>query len=595
MRLSTKLILLFLFIIILSIMLISWRGLDYFISDKETYVQDINAQNLVVLSNFLADRVSTLSEKISNFSELVNYRFKDTEAQKKALNDLAKSITDFSSIAYFKIDPPDLAPGVALYSDAGLKQSLISRQDISNRDFILGLYKSPKGVRFRNITKNSLFPQILMYLKKDGAIVVATLPQKSFLNIISDKAIYTAFVVDGDGNLVMHQEPAKLLSIKSFADHPMVKRLIEDKEKRFLSGTGEYYDPETKEQMLASYAHVGDTGLGLVVQMPKKLALAAARELVKKLAIWVTAILAVAIVVTMVFSSTITRPLKSLADFASKVGKGEFNAALPKKTNDELGELVSAFNAMSTGLKERDEKIEATHKQLVQSEKMSAFGAMSAGIAHEVKNPLAGILGYAQIAKKKAPPEAGVGNYLDIIEKETKRCKEIVENLMKFARAEKAAFGDIDIVQVVRDSVALVDHQISITGNKIVRNFPAEGVKIAVNGNANQITQVLTNIMLNANYAMKKKGEGGVLTVGVEGPKDGSAFITIQDTGTGIKEEHLTKIFEPFFTTKPAGEGTGLGLSVTYGIVKDHKGEIKAESKHGEWTRFTIQLPVKQA
>ena len=136
-------------------------------------------------------------------------------------------------------------------------------------------------------------------------------------------------------------------------------------------------------------------------------------------------IFSIAVTVGLLFAGTITKPLAKIRKVTKQVGQGDFNIKLDRASNDELGDLTLAFNKMGSELIERDEQLKAAQQQLVQSEKMSAFGQMSAGIAHEVKNPLAGILGYAQLAKKKTEPESGAVRYLDIIEKETKRCKDL--------------------------------------------------------------------------------------------------------------------------------------------------------------------------
>jgi two-component system, NtrC family, sensor kinase len=601
MRLSikTKLIILFLSIITLALALVSYKGLNYFKQDKETYVQDLNVQNVSVLSNFLAARIDTLGKIMLTFAEFVDYRFADAKTKEEAQKEFLLKFRDFLSISVFRGSVGSLNEVFSVYDTQGLKLAMVSRDDITPKQELMRIMENakPGAIKLKSIVKQSNYPILIVSIKRpNGDLILASVLQKTLFNIISEKEIYTAFVFDEEtGDLVMHQSPKSLLIDKDVSSHPMVRELMSDRERRFMSRTKEYFDQVAGEDVVGSGAHVGNTGFGLVVQIPKRMAYMAAQELLKKLSIWIVAIFSVAVVITLVFSSTITKPLKSLANFASKVGKGEFNAELPKSSNDELGELVEAFNKMNVELKDRDAKIDEKNKQLVQSEKLSAFGQMSAGIAHEVKNPLAGILGYAQIARKKAPPEAaGLANYLEIIEKETKRCKEIVENLMKFARAEKATFADTNITQVVRDAVALVDHQVSISGNKIERKFDPDAQGPIIFGNANQITQVLTNLMMNANYAMKKKEKGGTLTIEVMSPKDGFVSFSVKDSGTGIAKENIPKLFEPFFTTKPAGEGTGLGLSVSYGIVKDHKGEIKVESELGQWTKFTISLPLKQ-
>lgn len=594
---KSKLIILFLLIISGAIILISWRGLDYFTKDKETYVQDINTQNAIVLSNFLQERIGTIERKIKDFSDFTRYSFASADGRKKALADLQVKLREFTSIGVLTVRGSSLKEGFGLYNTEALQKASLDKETIIDEKTVIPWLSRLKigTIDLKNVTKSPYSPMIaIAYKVSVNKLVIATMPQNALIDIISKKQVYSAFVTDSQGNLIMHQDAAQLLMDGDMSSHPMVKTCIKDKEKRIASG-GEYLDPFLKENMLGTFSHVGDSGLCLVVQIPRKMAYQAAKELIMKLSIWIVAIFLVAVAITLVFSNTITKPLKVLADFAKKVGKGDFSVDIKASTSDELGELVNTFNKMNLELKARDEKIAETHKQLVQSEKMGAFGQMSAGIAHEVKNPLAGILGYAQLAKKKAGEDAKVKNYLDIIEKETKRCKEIVENLMRFARAEKSEFSEIPFTKAVRDSVALVDHQITISGIKIDRKLPPEGEEgPIVMGNANQLTQVFTNIMLNAQYAMKKKGEGGTLTVEVPKEDNGMAKVVIQDSGTGIKPEHIAKLFDPFFTTKPAGEGTGLGLAVTYGIIKDHKGEIKVESEYGQWTKFIITVPVKK-
>ncbi|HEY5600071.1 MAG TPA: ATP-binding protein, partial [Candidatus Manganitrophaceae bacterium] len=219
-------------------------------------------------------------------------------------------------------------------------------------------------------------------------------------------------------------------------------------------------------------------------------------------------------------------------------------------------------------------------------EKMAAFGQLGAGIAHEVKNPLAGILGYAQLALRKVDKESPLFKQLEIIEKETKRCKGIIENLMKFARQEKTEFAPTDINQVVEDAVAIVDHQLTINRVKIEKILYPDLPKIK--GNGNQLQQVLMNLMINAQQAMPEGGQVKVSTARV----NGQAELRVADNGPGIPEEIRQKIFEPFFTTKPVGKGTGLGLSVSYGIVKDHGGQIGVESEVGKGTTFILTLPL---
>ncbi|MCH8072565.1 MAG: two-component sensor histidine kinase, partial [Proteobacteria bacterium] len=222
-----------------------------------------------------------------------------------------------------------------------------------------------------------------------------------------------------------------------------------------------------------------------------------------------------------------------------------------------------------------------------QSEKMAAVGTLSAGLAHEVKNPLSAVLGYAQLAKRKLSQPDVIKKHLDIIENETRRCNEIIGNLMQFSRQEKGEFTDVTINEVVEKSVGIVDHQLGLKNVHVNMKLAPDIPEII--GNSNQLQQVLMNLAINAQQAMEP--DGGTVDIATYFDND-NVYISVSDTGPGISEEVVEKIFEPFFTTKAAGEGTGLGLSVTYGIIRDHKGYIRVERADSGGARFVIALPL---
>jgi signal transduction histidine kinase len=176
---------------------------------------------------------------------------------------------------------------------------------------------------------------------------------------------------------------------------------------------------------------------------------------------------------------------------------------------------------------------------------------------------------------------------LQLIEKETKRCKTIIENLLKFARQEKTAVEVLDVNRPVEDAVAIVHHQLELQHVKVDLSL-SDGLP-SILGNANQLQQVLMNLLINSQQAMGPDGGSITLTTGRKSAD--SVEILVRDTGSGIPKEIQKRIFDPFFTTKPNGKGTGLGLSVTYGIIKDHGGEISVESELGKGATFSIVLP----
>ncbi len=248
-------------------------------------------------------------------------------------------------------------------------------------------------------------------------------------------------------------------------------------------------------------------------------------------------------------------------------------------------------------LEHSNRELKNTQEQLVQSGKMAAIGQLAAGVSHELNNPLGGILGYSQFImemEKKTgleniTPEKlkNVFTYIGYIEKESQRCKTIVANLLKFSRSSKADIVPLNINQVLEETFTFTRHQLEMHQVELIKEFTPQLPPVA--GNEHQLQQVFTNLIVNAQQAMK---DGGKLTVS-SAVNNSTLEISFADTGCGIPKKDRDKLFDPFFTTKPVGEGTGLGLSVSYGIIKEHKGNIKVESQVGKGTIFRINLPIK--
>jgi signal transduction histidine kinase len=177
---------------------------------------------------------------------------------------------------------------------------------------------------------------------------------------------------------------------------------------------------------------------------------------------------------------------------------------------------------------------------------------------------------------------------LRLIEKETKRCKEIIDNLLSFARQERASLQPTHINPVVQDAIAIVNHQLGM--HRIEMECELADDLPVIHGNSNQLQQVVMNLIMNAQQAME--GEPGTIRVSTSLSSERLVQIDVADTGPGMSDEIKSKLFEPFFTTKPGGKGTGLGLSVSYGIIKDHNGEIAVATTAGEGSTFTISLPL---
>jgi PAS domain S-box-containing protein len=257
----------------------------------------------------------------------------------------------------------------------------------------------------------------------------------------------------------------------------------------------------------------------------------------------------------------------------------------------ENGKEIASFGIF-TDLREKlkmEGELRETQLQLLQSEKMASLGKLSAGVAHEINNPLGGILIFSKMLIEDLPPEDPRKEDLERICEEATRCKEIVKGLLEFARQTSYKMESTDINRALVQGISLMENQALFHNIRIIKNLDPNLPPIMAN--AGQLNQVFMNIILNAAEAMEGKG---TLTITTRLETDqNTVILEFTDTGCGIKKEHLTRIFDPFFTTKEVGKGTGLGLSTSYGIVQKHRGRIWVRSDEGEGATFAIELPAK--
>ena len=224
-------------------------------------------------------------------------------------------------------------------------------------------------------------------------------------------------------------------------------------------------------------------------------------------------------------------------------------------------------------------------RRLIQTEKLSSIGLLAAGVAHEVNTPLAVISTYAQMLAKQIAGDAEKAPLLEKIAKQTFRASEIVNSLLNFSRTSTTEYVGVDLNKVLSETLTLIEHQLAKANIEVKLSLDERLPRIK--GNAGKLQQVFLNLFLNARDAMEA---GGVLALKSHAG-DGLVRVTVADNGSGIAPENLARVFDPFFTTKAVRRGTGLGLSVTYGIVKEHNGEIEVESDLGSGTRFVVTFP----
>jgi len=560
--------------------LITFTMARLFHADKTAYIHDLTS-TVVLHTAQEADALLTgYRERLRVFSRTMAQD--ELGGRQQVLNGLFEEFGEFLLVTRSSAGGEE-----TVYDQAALAASGLTKGDIlSFRTSHPLPALHPGGEPYlENSTVSAKLPTLTLTISEtfpdDGGEVTTSgvIRLEKLLNLARRSRVFEIFLLDAGGRFLAHSDRSRIGQAAAVDWWGRASHM------RSSGMTMEYRDGG--KGMVGGFSRVPCGGLTAGVQIPKSAAYLTSRELLGDLLALSLTLLGGAALLSIYWSHRLTRPIEELSKATRLVAQGRFEIEVKSDSGDEIGALAGSFNQMATELQNRERALKDLYGQLVQSEKMAAFGSLGAGIAHEVKNPLAGILGITQLSLRGVDGGHPLQKNLLIIEKETKRCKTIIENLLKFARQEKVEFEAVDIPQVVADAVAIVDHQLGIHNIRVEQELEA-GLPGCL-GNANQLQQVLMNLMINAQQAMA--GSSGTLKVSAKQGDSGAVELRVSDTGPGIAQEIQGKIFDPFFTTKPAGQGTGLGLSVSYGIVKEHGGEIRLESGPGVGTTFIITLP----
>ena len=308
-------------------------------------------------------------------------------------------------------------------------------------------------------------------------------------------------------------------------------------------------------------------------------------------------------------------PLADLEKGAKRLSSGNFDKPIPVRGEDEFGSLARSSNTMMVALKksrqelqewvqtleqkvsERTKELRLAEAEVARGEKLASIGQLAAGIAHELNNPLTGVLTFTHLLRKKMPEGSQDAEDLDLVIRETKRCASIIRRLLDFAREKTPEKKLVDLNALIEETVRFVERSAALQQIDISMQLDGQLPQLNVDGDL--IKQVLMNMLVNAQQAIAERGwimvksrlHGARRFAGSEEAVP-AVEISITDTGCGIPPGNLQRIFDPFFTSKEVGKGTGLGLSVSYGIVRSHGGEIEVESTVGEGTTFRVWLPA---
>ena len=610
--LRAKLLIAMFVIIAVSIGMVASQAVLLFQQDKSSYIFDLNASRAIKISGEIQTNVRHLTEKMRIFAEAARLPVPEGTDRRAMLSAMLRQYPEFLLFSVREDDGTlrNVFLSRAL-SDAGLsvdkvhaayrdgrlpfdglaaERPVIARLGLSAKLATLTLAARglpPPGTPAA--AGNAAPAGSAAPAGARGPVLVAEFPLNRLYATRGESKLFEIYVTDEHGKpLVAVADGQDVSGAASGAGAPALAGLLPRSAR--TAGTREY--AAAGVPMLAAYAPAGDLGLWTIVQIPKARAFEAARRLVTRSLLIAGVVCLGALALVFLFASSLTKSLVALTRATEQIGQGQFNVQIAVAGGGEIAALAMRFRRMTEELSTREKALKEANMRLMESEKMSALGQLGAGIAHEVKNPLTSIRGYAQMGQRKVPHDHPMSEYFRTIEKETERSLEILKNLLRFARQETAEMSVIDLNTVVSDTVKLVTHQLMMKEVGVETRLCDRPLHVA--GNANQMEQVLLNLCINAGDAMEGKG-GGTVTVSTDAADAGTARIRVADTGSGIPPEVVSKIFDPFFTTKPVRKGTGLGLSVSYGIVKDHKGEIGVESRIGEGTVFTIRIPMTQA
>ena len=307
-------------------------------------------------------------------------------------------------------------------------------------------------------------------------------------------------------------------------------------------------------------------------------------------------------------------PLRDLESGAQRLAAGNLDQPIPVRSSDEFGKLASSFNGMTDALRnsraelrdwartleqkveKRTQELRRAQAETMRGEKLASVGLLASGVAHELNNPLTGILTFSHLVRQKMPDKSVDAEDMDLVIRETKRCAAIIKRLLDFAREKLPEKKFTDLNQVIDDTVRIVEQPAHLRDIEITLDLDRTLPPIWID--ADQIKQVIMNMVVNAQHAVEEKGSITISTRRAPDPRapvtepKPMVAISIVDTGCGIPEANLRRIFDPFFTSKDVGKGTGLGLSVSHGIVEAHGGLIEVQSKVGEGSTFRVFLPL---
>lgn len=474
--------------------------------------------------------------------------------------------------------------------------------DVIQRSTRYQMLRNDREALYEMITAIGTQPGIrgVRIFNQEGRISFSTKPEET--NTLVNKSAEACYGCHAQG------EPLRKL------ERPDRARIFTDKQGQHVLGVIRPIENEPACSNATCHAHPAERSILGVIDTDLSLSPVDQQltEQQREMAAFTGVAIGIFSLISTIFVWTVAgRPLKELMRGIHQVARGDLSHRLPLHSRDEFGEVAEAFNTMAESLtsakkeitewgstlearvQEETAKVERAQAVLVTREKMASLGRLSAAVAHEVNNPLAGILMYARLTQKELEKSVSAGNARDemsenlrIIERESQRCGNLMKNLLTFARQTSPNRQPSDIRALLSDALSLIRHRAELQGVAIETNFLEPLPQLLCD--PNQIRQVILALLVNAVEAMPS---GGRLRVEMNADFSGGLELRVKDTGEGIPPDAQQHIFEPFFTTKQDRQGTGLGLAVAHSILEQHGGSIGVESTSTGGTTFLVKLP----
>ncbi len=400
-------------------------------------------------------------------------------------------------------------------------------------------------------------------------------------------------ILDLDGKILSSSQGVEIGTTLPPEERAVVRQLFSDPDQAELftikpvSGTKSYIALENRPE--CAECHTQDAPFNGILEIKLDESLEA--ELLQRkrgqgILIAFTTLVLLTFVIFRLYARVINRPLLQLKESMRKVEAGDLDIRLEARKLDEFGDLAKSFSAMVNKLKQANREIEELHsRQIERAGHLASLGELAAGLAHEIKNPIAGIKGALEIIRDRTPEDDPQREIFSEILKQTDKIYHIIQDLLDYAKPKELAMRPVNPNVCVQEAIHMAAAQ---TQDKDIRfGFSGLDKEITVLCDADKLQEVILNLLINGLASIDKSGE---INTGLELKKEGILAIRISDTGSGIRAEHLDKIFQPFFTTRK--RGTGLGLSICKQIIEAHKGHISVESTIGKGTAFTLSLPL---